>query len=496
MLPYKNLLIIDKRSHVAVFRQIATQIIRLIQEGKLSPGTELPSTRSLAFDLELHRKTAIAAYELLVSEDWIVSLPRKGYIVSPQLPIIKPRSYDSGRLSAYQREPGFNYNKLEEVSYPAASPSKVDLVIDDGFPDIALLNASAMYAYYKRALDYPALKKMSLGWELESSPDFRKAMCVFLNQTRGLDIRTENLLTTRGAQMAIYVAASLIIKPGDKVMVSEPSYFFANMIFEGLGAELIRVDLDDNGMCTDMVEDLLLKHDIKMLYVIPHHHHPTTVTMSEERRIHLLKLIRDYKLAVIEDDYDYDFQFQYDPYLPLASGNHEGNIIYIGSLTKVLGTPFRLGYLVAAEKFVHAAAKKRMLIDLRGDVFTEQVVSGFIENGNLTRLIQKANKLYRERCHFLADLLTTQLGEEVTFTKPSGGMAIWVKLNANIQLAKVVEKSAAMGLKLIGTVYSQGSNAKYNAFRFGYASLQEDQLEKAVHILRASIDKLRSSKGH
>jgi GntR family transcriptional regulator/MocR family aminotransferase len=94
--------------------------------------------------------------------------------------------------------------------------------------------------------------------------------------------------------------------------------------------------------------------------------------MSEERRRHL-KVIRDYKLAVIEDDYDYDFEFQYNPYLPLASGNHEGNIIYIGSLSKVLGTPFRLGYLVAPDKFVHAAAKKRMLIDLRGDVFTEQL---------------------------------------------------------------------------------------------------------------------------
>jgi GntR family transcriptional regulator/MocR family aminotransferase len=490
MLPYKNLLIIDKHSHVAVFRQIATQIIRLIQEGKLSPGTELPSTRSLAFDLELHRKTAIAAYELLIAEDWIVSIPRKGYIVSPQLPIIKPRSFDTGRLAAYQRDPGFQYDKLEKVFYPASSPSKVDLVIDDGFPDISLLPASTMYGYYKMALDYPALKKMSLGWDLEGSADFRKALCVFLNQTRGLDIRTENLLTTRGAQMAIYVAASLIIRPGDKVIVCEPSYAFANMMFESLGAELVRVDIDDNGMLTDMVEDLLSKHDIKLLYVIPHHHHPTTVTMSKERRRHLLTLITDYKLAVIEDDYDYDFQFQYDPYLPLASGNHEGNIIYIGSLSKVLGTPFRLGYLVAADKFVHAAAKKRMLIDLRGDVFTEQVVSGFIENGNLTRLIQKANRLYRGRCFFLADLLTSQLGEEVTFTKPSGGMAIWVKLNQNFPLAKVVEKSAAMGLKISGTVYSQGFNAKYNAFRFGYASLPEDQLEKAVHILKTAIDKI------
>ncbi|UIR54920.1 PLP-dependent aminotransferase family protein [Sphingobacterium sp. SRCM116780] len=491
MLPYKNLFIIDKNSPIAIFKQIATQFIRLIQEGKLLPGTALPSTRTLAFDLELHRKTIVAAYELLVSEDWVVSLLRKGFIVSPHLPIVKPRSYHSNRMAAYEADPGFQYKKLTDIIYPSSSSKKTDIVIDDGLPDIALLPTEAMFRQYKRTLDYPSLKRMSLGWDLEGTTNFKNALCGFLNQTRGIDIRTENLLTTRGAQMAIYVAASLIIQPGDKVIVSEPSYMFANMIFENFGAELIRVPVDDHGMCTHMVEELLIKHDIKLLYVIPHHHHPTTVTMSVERRNHLLKLIRDNKLAVIEDDYDYDCQFQYDPYLPLASGNHEGNIIYIGSLTKVLGTPFRLGYLIAAERFIHAAAKKRLLIDLRGDVFTEQVVSGLIESGDLTRLIQKANRLYRQRCHFLADLLTSQLGEVTEFKRPNGGMAVWLRFHPNVQLTKIIEKTSSKGLKISGSVYNQGSHAQYNAFRFGFASLHEEQLEKAVDILRTSINKLK-----
>jgi GntR family transcriptional regulator/MocR family aminotransferase len=490
MLPYKNLLLIDKSSHVAVFRQISTQFIRLIQEGKLSPGTDIPSTRALAFDLNLHRKTAIAAYELLALEDWIISIPRKGYIVSPNLPLVKPRSYNSNRLTAYATDPGFQFDRLSEILYPSSSPVKSDLVIDDGFPDVTLLPAASMYSQYKKALEFSALKKMSLAWDLEGSPDFRSALCGFLNQTRGLDIRYENLLTTRGAQMAIYVAAALIIQPGDKVMVCEPSYFFANMIFERLGAELIRVPMDENGMRTDMISDLIRKHQVKLLYVIPHHHHPTTVTLSKDRRKELLQIIREHKIAVIEDDYDYDFQFQYDPYLPLASGDHEGNIIYIGSLTKVLGTPFRLGYLVAAEKFILAAAKKRMLIDLRGDVFTEQVISGIIENGDLTRLIQKANKLYRGRCNFLANLLNIELSDTIEFTRPSGGMALWLRLRADLPLSKVVEKAAAGGLKFIGSVYSQGSNAKYNAFRFGFASLSEQQMENAVNILKVSINRI------
>lgn len=489
MLPYKNLLLIKKNSQVAVFRQIATQFIGLIQEGKLLPGTELPSTRALAFDLALHRKTIMAAYNTLVAEDWIESLPRKGYIVSPRLPEVRPRSYHANRLASYQSAPGFMFKTLENFTYPPSSIRNANLIIDDGFPDIELLPKEAMLNEYRRVLHKTDLKKLNSGWDPEGTPDFRIALCEFLNQTRGLDIQTANLLTTRGAQMAIYLAASLIVQPGDKVVVSDPCYFFATKAFEQLGVELIAVPVDEHGMCTDIVEDILSKHVIKLLYVIPHHHHPTTVTMSTERRNHLLRLIRDYRLAVIEDDYDYDFQFQYDPYLPLASGDHDGNIIYIGSLTKVLGTPFRLGYMVAAENFIKAAAEWRILIDLRGDVFMEHVVAGLIRNGELTRLIQKANKLYRERCHFLADLVHTKLGDVVDFKRPNGGMALWLQFPKDFPLQKIIKKSLSLGLGIAGSTYTLETNVSYNAFRFGFASQHEDTLEKAVEIFCRSFSR-------
>lgn len=115
---------------------------------------------------------------------------------------------------------------------------------------------------------------------MEGSFSFRNSLCNFLNQTRGLDIKAENLLTARGAQMAIYLVASLIIQPGDKVIVSDPSYFFAYMIFKRFGAELLYVSVDNEGMRTEEIKNILEKHTIRLLYVIPHHHHPTTVTMT------------------------------------------------------------------------------------------------------------------------------------------------------------------------------------------------------------------------
>ncbi|PWV48762.1 PLP-dependent aminotransferase family protein [Chitinophaga sp. S165] len=490
MLPYKNLIVIDKKSNVAVYKQLALQLISLIQEGKLLPGTELPSTRTLADDLQLHRKTIMAAYNALVTEDWIDNLPRKGYTVSLRLPVVKPRSYNTNRLGSYKGSSGFRFDKMDTLFSLTKPPSGARIVVNDGFPDVSLLPTEAILKEYRNVLDYTNLNRISTFGDADGSIELRGSLCSFLNQTRGLDIGIENLLVTRGAQMAIYIAASLIIKPGDKVIVSDPSYFIADAAFEKLGAQLIRVPVDDEGMCTEKLEEVLKHNDIKMMYVIPHHHQPTTVTMSVDRRNHLLQLITAYNIAVIEDDYDYDFQFQYDPYLPLASGDHGGNIIYIGSVTKVLGTPFRLGYIIATKEFLIAAAKLRTIIDLRGEVVIEHVVSGLIDNGELMRHIKKSNRIYAQRCDFLADLVTSELGDIVAFNKPSGGMALWLKFKQEYPLIRVLSKAGTMGLALTGSVYSKGKDARFNACRFGFASLNEEDMKEAISILRKSADSI------
>lgn len=490
MLPYKNLITIDKQSAVPVYRQLALQFIQLIQEGKLLPDTVLPSTRALALDLQLHRKTIMAAYNMLVGEDWVDNQPRKGYTVTPRLPVIRPRSYNKNSPAPYKGASGLTFRQLDTFALPTPPDASARIIIDDGFPDIALLPTEAIIKEYKKVLDSPVLNDISAGWYAEGIPAFRRTLSTFLNETRGLDINIDNLFTTRGAQMAIYVAASLIIRPGDKVVVGEPSYFIANTVFEQLGAQLIRVPVDQYGMCTETLEEIIQQQDIKLLYVIPHHHHPTTVTMSADRRKHLLQLIRTYRLAVIEDDYDYDFQFQYDPYLPLASGDHGGHIIYIGSLTKVLGTPFRLGYMVATADFLAAAAKLRALIDLRGDLIMEQVAAGLIENGDLERHIKKTNRVYAQRCELASELLVSELGDEVQFSKPGGGMALWLRFKSKYPVSKLVKRAAMMGLLITGTVYGSGKEARYNALRFGFASLEEEKIKEAVHILKKVMDGL------
>jgi GntR family transcriptional regulator/MocR family aminotransferase len=484
MLPYKTLLKIDKSSSEAVFRQIASQLVLLIQKGILTPDMQLPSIRMLAADLDLHRKTIMAAYNTLIAEDWITSKERKEYRVSALLPVTKPRTYASKSKSSYKAKSTIIFDKLEQLPSLPEIATGFKVMVNDGFPDVNMFPVERVSEEYRRRLTHQTLKKSTATWNIDGSPAIKEALSSFLNDTRGLNIEPENLMVTRGAQMAIYLAASLIIKPGDKVLVTSPSYFLADAVFRRLGAQLITIPVDDEGANIDAIADVLQTNKIKLLYIIPHHHHPTTVTLSSVRRAKLLELIRLHRLAVIEDDYDYDFQYQYSPYLPLASGSHDGNVIYIGSLTKVLGSNFRLGYMISTPDFLHSAVKLKMLIDLRGDALMEGTIASLMQSGEFSRFIMKATKLYGYRCNYASNLISNELGHLVEFKKPQGGMALWLKFNENYQLANIINKASTLGLQLVGMPYFKGSDLTYDGIRFGFASLNEQELEFAVDILK------------
>jgi GntR family transcriptional regulator/MocR family aminotransferase len=448
------------------------------------PDMQLPSTRLLAAELGLHRKTIMAAYNDLITEDWIIGKERKEYKVSTLLTIIKPRAYASKAKSSYKSKPTFEFDKLDHVPSLTQISSDFKVIINDGFPDVNIFPVEKFSAEYKRLLTHQNLTKASISWNMGGNQVFKEALSLFLNDTRGLNIEPENLMVTRGAQMAIYTAASIIIKPGDKVLVTDPSYFFADAIFRQLGAQLVTIPVDNEGADVDAIADALENNDIKLLYIIPHHHHPTTVTLSATRRTKLLELIKTHKLTVIEDDYDYDFQYQTSPYLPLASGEHEGNVIYIGSLTKVLGSNFRLGYMISTPDFLRGAFKLKMLIDLKGDALMEDTIASLMESGEFSRFIMKANKLYGSRCNYASNLIKNELSHLVEFTKPQGGMALWLKFNEKYELAHVINKAAGLGLQLTARPYLKGKDLTYDAIRFGFASVDEQEMEFAVDVLR------------
>ncbi|MGC4100802.1 aminotransferase-like domain-containing protein [Ferruginibacter sp.] len=485
MLPFKELITINRLLPAPVYQQIANQLISLIHEGIIKPGTALPSSRQMAEILSVHRKTIVAAYEELSAQDWISSTLRKGVTVSKDLPEIKPRSFKALiKKPPYHGDTPFGFSGVSISSAAAAPAAEHRFIINDGFPDARIAPVEMLLKEYNRLFRIPAVQRKIVYGELAGAASLRMALAKFLSETRGLNISENNMLVTRGAQMAIYIVARMIIKPGTTVIVGEPNYGLANMLFLNCGARLVRVAVDENGIDVDAIEKICKKKKPGLLYVVPHHHHPTTVTLSAQRRMKLLQLIRAYNFPVIEDDYDYDYHYNSSPILPLASADHDGNVIYIGSIGKSFATTVKTGYMVAPQNFIQAALQVRRLIDIRGDNLMEEALAALFESGDMQKHLKKSLKLYHERRDMFCSLLEQELGNRIRFQKPAGGMALWASFHKKNPLQVVSQKASAMGLFMgDGSFYNTGP-VNYNSLRMGFASLNEREMRESVEVLK------------
>ena len=546
MIVIKNLLRIDKELPEPVYQQLANGIVSLIRQGHLKPGAALPSSRKLAETFDIHRKTVVAAFDELQAQGWAESFPRRGLFVAMQLPVMRPRRLvlepgaerdrdvegedggtDSGGRgqagAAAQRGAGSGGQRgggsggqaeagsgiqvslaVPPVKPARAYPAKTDfpvektgfwydhlfipkterLVFSEGLPDTRLAPVDMLIREYRRFGNYRFTAKfLSYGPE-QGSVNLRNELARFLNVTRGLAVSPANILITKGAQMGMYLLGQLLLKKGDGVVVGEPGYVGASEVFRAAGAELLSVPVDADGMDIDAVEKLCRRRKIRLLYVIPHHHMPTSVTLCAERRQQLLALARQYSFAILEDDYDFDFQYAESPILPLASIDVCGNVIYIGSFSKTIAPAIRIGFLVAPVNLIEEATRLRRLIDRQGELLMEEAMANLLRNGDIDRHLKKANKIYHERRDRLCALLRSELASRVSFCEPSGGFAVYTHFHGML-LRDIQAAAARLGLGMgTGEDYWHDVKRRENAVRLGFASMNEKEMEEAVGVLK------------
>lgn len=481
----KELITLDVNAEVPVYMQITNAFVQNIRQGRLRKGLKLPGSRETAAILHVNRMTVVAAYDELEAQGWIELIPRKGTFIKVNLPLLKPRKLtEENSVFDLPVKPGFSYD-IERIMpiHSSDFPTTGKLIFNDGFPDtriapieqlIKSMRSFSRIALHKRYLMYGGTQGTSF---------LRETLATFLSDTRGLPITPQNILVTKGAQMGLYIISTLVIKPGDDVIVGDPGYDVAVFTFRLSGAKINTVPVDEHGINTDDVEKLCKKKKIKMVYVIPHHHNPTTVTLTPERRIHLLELAAKYKFAIIEDDYDYDFHYSSKPMMPMASLDRHGNVIYVGTLTKTLAPAIRVGFIAGPEEFIRTATYLRKLIDTQGDSLVEIAIAELYKDGTMARHIKKSVKLYKERRDHLSNLLTNELGKHISFKVPDGGMSIWTKF-LDADLSEISEKALKKGLVIRNGKDYDTDIIKYNSVRLGFASLNFKEQEKAVGILK------------
>jgi len=489
MTPIDRLLTIDKGLAVPVYLQIANGITGLIKQGVLKPGTALPASRSLSEALGIHRKTVLAAYDELLAQDWVESFERKGLYVSENLPEIKPRQVAASKAGyVYPDRAAFPVGEKRSRYEGSFTPVRERLVFNDGFPDTRLAPVDLLIREYRRFANYKFTSRyLSYGPE-QGSENLRIELSKFLNETRGLQVSPENLLITKGVQMALYLTSQVLLEKGDQVVVGEPGYVGATEVLEHAGARVNFVPVDEEGIVVDAVEELCRRKKIRLLYLIPHHHNPTTVTLTPARRMQLLELAMKYQFAVLEDDYDFDFQYSTSPILPLSSIDYYGNVIYVGSFCKTIAPAIRIGFMVAPVNLIRAATRLRRLVDRQGEQLLEEAIANLLKHGDIGRHLKKANKIYHARRDLLCSMLQEELAGKIRFAVPDGGFAVWAQYTGRVTARAVAEEARRMGLYVsVGEEYYHTPPSRPNAVRLGFASLNEKEMTEAVGILKKAI---------
>lgn len=481
--PWTPNIIVRRDADASVHQQIVHAIIEEIRTGRLPPGSALPGSRKFADQLKVNRKTVVQAYEELIAQGWLTAGTTRATFVSSSFPVMGQASASARTsIESVAAQPGFSLRR-RAPNLGFAAPTEGVLTFDDGAPDTRLAPIEVLARAYRRAL-LDAVKANRLGYgDPKGLFRLRRAVATMLNLDRGLSCTPDNICLVRGSQMGIYLAARILLRPGDVVVMEALSYPPAREAFLAAGAEIATVELDGQGLKLDQLERICRKRRVRAVYITPHHQFPTTVVLRPERRLYLMMLAEQFGFALVEDDYDHEFQFDHRPMLPLASADQGHNVIYIGSMSKLLTPSLRVGYMHASTSVIERAAAEIMIIDRQGDPATEAAVAELMETGAIKRHTRHVLKCYGERRSLMAECLQESFGNDVDFTLPGGGLAIWVCFRNGIDVAALAASAWRRKVVLTpGATFSMVGEA-IQATRMGFGSLDPSELGRAIERL-------------
>ncbi len=469
-----------------VFLRIARAVVDDVRRGRLRPGDALPGSRSLARSLGVHRNTVLAAYAELVAEGWVVAEARGATRISRALPDVVPRRLrGAAERARVPARPAFDLGPEPDGTLePTGLVPPGAIVLAGGVPDLSLFPAAALARALRRALRRPDV--LAYG-DPRGTPRLRAALATMLSALRGLAAGPEHVLVTRGSQMGLSLVARALVRPGDAVAVESLGYRPAWAAFEAAGARLEPIRVDDGGLDVGALERRLAAGPVRAVYVTPHHQYPTTVTMAPGRRLALLALAARHRLCVIEDDYDFEFHYDGRPILPLASADHAGAVVYVGTLSKLLAPGLRTGFVVAPVPLVERLAALRLAVDRQGDAALEDALAELVEDGEVGRHARRVRRAYLARRDALAEALEGALGQALSFQVPPGGMALWARAAPGIDVEAWAERALACGVVVQSGRRFARTGRPPAALRIGFAAQPEARLREGVRRLAAAL---------
>lgn len=479
-IPFKSFIQLNPQDDTAIYLQLIFGFIKAIQTGLLPEGTKLPGSRVLCRLLGINRNTLIKSFADLEAQGFIKTLPNKGtFILSDHKrkssPVIPDKTNEGSPFKFKRSAILDNPVEISDLLYQ----------FNDGLPDMRLIHTDVMGRLYLSKLKR---QKRPAGWEYiqrQSNLNFKRQFSNFLNITRGIRIGIGQLLTTASHESSLYLATKALITASDNVVVASPGYYLPHMTLADSGAHLISIPVDEHGISTEHLKQACTAQQVRLLYITSNYHYPTTVPLGAKRRMEILELANQYGFIILEDDYDFEFHYDNNPILPLASFDPGQRVVYVGSFGKSLPSGFGHGFITGPAEFISELQKHQNILEPGVDLVKEQVLTEWIQDGEVHRLSKKNKLIYRERRDYFVMLLARELNGKIRFHIPARGLAVWVEWLDKFSLVKLQKECAAHNLFLPKTILYQTKNMR--ATRLGFGHLDHSEMEIVVGILKNAL---------
>jgi 2-aminoadipate transaminase len=295
----------------------------------------------------------------------------------------------------------------------------------------------------------------------------------------GVEAAPTNIMLTNGSQQALDLIGRVFIGNGDVIVTGKPTYLGALQAWRVYRPRIIGVPVDDEGMNMDALEAVLKTENPKFIYILPNFHNPMGVTLSLERRKKLVELAAKYGTPLVEDDPYGELRFEGEDLPPIVT-LHKQNVIYLSTFSKILAPGIRLGWVVAPEAIIGQLVLAKQSTDLHTSTLVQMITHDIMKRGILKAHAREIRKVYGERRHLMTTLMEEHFPPGVTWTKPEGGLFMWVQTPEHVNTMELLEKAVENKVAFVpGTVFYPDETG-LNTMRLNFSNAQPEKIVEGM----------------
>lgn len=359
-----------------------------------------------------------------------------------------------------------------------------------GLPAPELFDADGIRASYDRVLSRAAGRVLQYA-TTDGDPDLRTALAEQLTG-RGLPTGPGSLLVTSGAQQALWLLATTLLEPGDVVIVENPTYLAALQCFQHAGAKVVAAPTDRHGIVVEALDDLVVRHRPKLLYLVPNFQNPTGHTLPADRRRDVARLAAARGFWIVEDDPYGQLGFHRPaPDWIRADPVAADRVLLVGSLSKVIAPGLRLGWLLAPEPVRDLCVRVKQALDLHTSAVDQAAVADYLAHNDLDAHLKRVRGEYLRRCTALLAGLPDALPAGSTWNVPEGGMFVWARLPAGHDAVALLPHIVEHDVVYVPGAPFFATDADPRTMRLSFTTHEPDVIAEGLARMARAFDQIQ-----